>query len=274
MKYIRQTIIAGATAIRSVFSTTGERTKGQKRNVRVNLTPEKVQAVNLRNAIKKLTAILNENFTDGDYHITLTYAVEPTKEEAKENLRKFKKNMRERTKRKGILWKWVAATEYLNERMHHHMICSRVDKDMIISCWKHGHVHFTELDTQGEYSKLAEYICKETEKTFRDEDAVARQRYDRSKNLVEPQPKNETITKTEYLNEIRTPSEIEGYRIIEDTVNRYENELTREECLQCIMISEDPLSRYRKGRRADYEPHYRPIEKQLELDYNFASWEG
>ena len=117
MKYIRQTIIAGATAIRSVFSTTGERTKGQKRNVRVNLTPEKVQAVNLRNAIKKLTAILNENFTDGDYHITLTYAVEPTKEEAKENLRKFKKNMRERTKRKGILWKWVAATEYLNERL-------------------------------------------------------------------------------------------------------------------------------------------------------------
>ena len=95
---------------------------------------------------------------------------------------------------------------------------------------------------------------------------MARQRYDRSRNLVEPQPKNETITKTEYLNEIRFPSEIEGYRIIEDTVNRYENELTREECMQCIMISGTPLSKYRKGRWANYEPHYQPIEKQMQLD--------
>lgn len=271
---MKQTIIAGVTAIRSVFSTTGERPKGQKKSIRINETPEKVRAVNLRNAIKKLTAILNHNFRDGDYHITLTYEAEPSKKEAKENLRKFKRNMRDRAKRRGITWKWVVATEYLNERIHHHMVCSRIERELIEECWKHGHVNFKELDTQGEYSALAEYLCKETEKTFRDEDAVASQRYDHSRNLDIPEPKNETISKTEYLEEIRMPSEIRGYKIIEDTVNRYENELTREECLQCIMISGDPLARYRRGRRADYEPHYKPIEKQLELDYDLPGWGG
>ena len=272
MKYVRQTIIAGLTAIRTIYSSTGERTPGLKRKARQNLTPEKVQAVNLRNAIKKLTAILNNNFSDGDYHITLTYREEPDREEAKECLRKFKNNMRDRMKRREDPWKWVIATEYENERIHHHVVCNREALDAVLDCWKHGHVHHIQLHTDGNYSDLAEYLCKETEKTFRDPDAMARQRYDRSRNLVVPEPKNETISRKEYEEELRFPSEISGYSIIEDTVSRYENELTREECLQCVMLSTgQPMKRYRKGRRGDYDPHYKPYEKQIEFD-DFDYW--
>jgi len=268
MKYIRQTIIAGSTAIRSIFTSTGERTPAQKRKARQNLTPEKVQAANLRNAIKKLTAILNANFSDGDYHVTLTYKDEPSKEDARDALRKFKARMRDRMKRRGMDWKWVAVTEYENERIHHHIVCNREALDMVLSSWGHGHVHHIQLHTDGNYSDLAEYLCKETEKTFRDADAVARQRYDRSRNLIIPEPKNERISKREYEEEIRFPSELEGYRIIEDTVSRYENELTRDECLQCVMLSTgQPMKRYRKGRRGEYEPHYKPYEKQMGFDY-------
>ena len=267
MKYIRQTIIAGVTAIRTIYSSTGERTPGMKRKARQNLTPEKVQAVNLRNAVKKLTAILNHNFSDGDYHITLTYKEEPEREDAKEALRRFKNNMRDRMKRRGLPWKWVIATEYENERIHHHVVCNREALEVILDCWEHGHVHHIQLHTDGNYSELAEYLCKETEKTFRDPDAMARQRYDRSRNLVVPEPKNEMISRREYEEEIRFPSEISGYKIIEDTVNRYENELTREECMQCVMLStSQPMKRYRKGRRGEYEPHYKSYEKQMTID--------
>ena len=76
-----------------------------------------------------------------------------------------------------------------------------------------------------------------------------------------------------YEEELRFPSEIEGYSIIEDTVSRYENELTREECLQCVMVSAAPVKRYRKGRPAEYDPHYKPYEKQMQLDA-FGYWEG
>ena len=273
MKYIRQTIIAGVTAIRSIYTSTGERTPGMKRKAHQNLTPEKVQAVNLRNAIKKLTAILNSNFSDGDYHVTLTYRTEPSSGEAADMLRRFKNNMRDRMKRRDLPWKWVIVTEYENERVHHHVVCNREALDVILDCWKAGHVHHIALHTDGNYSDLAEYLCKETEKTFRDPDAVARQRYDRSRNLVEPQPRNEQISRREYEEELRFPSEIEGYSIIEDTVSRYENELTREECLQCVMVSATPMKRYRKGRPAEYDPHYKPYEKQMQLDA-FGYWEG
>lgn len=273
MKYIRQTIIAGATAIRSIYSSTGMRTPGLQRKAHQNLTPEKVQAVNLRNAIKKLAAILNHNFCDGDFHVTLTYRDEPDPQTAKEILKRFKANMRDRMKRRDLPWKWVVVTEYENQRIHHHIVCNREALTVILNCWKEGHVHHVQLDTNGNYYDLAEYLCKETEKTFRDPDAVARQRYDRSRNLIVPQPRNERITKREYEEEIRDPSGIEGYRILEDTVSRYENELTREECLQCVMLAAAPVKRYRKGRPAEYEPHYKPYEKQLEFD-RMPNWGG
>ena len=265
MKYIRQTIIAGATAIRTIYSSTGERKPGLQRRAHVNLSPEKVQAVNLRNAIKKLTAILNHNFEDGDYHVTLTYRIEPSKEQAKSKLQKFKSNMRDRMKRRVLPWKWVMVTEYENERIHHHIVCNREALDVIKDCWKEGHVNAIQLHTDGNYSDLAEYLCKETEKTFRKPDAIARQRYDRSRNLIVPQPRNERITKREYEDEVRDPSSLEGYMIIEDTISRYENELTREECLQCVMLRTGPAKKFRKGKPVEYEPHYKPYERQLEL---------
>lgn len=214
---------------------------------------------NLKNAILKLTAILNANFQNGDYHITLTHADDPTPEEAKERLNRFLTRMRGRSKAKtcGFLWKWVAVTEYENKRPHSHVVCSRVERKIIEACWTWGKVKFVPLDTDGEYSGLASYFCKETEKTFREADAVQRLRYSHSRNCIIPEPRNKQITKTEYLEEIRNPSEEPGYKIDEDTVERYEHLLTEEECLFCIMKSGNPIKKYTKGRKADYEPYYK-----------------
>ena len=259
MKYIKQTIVAGCTILRSVYPSTGTRKPGQKRTQRVNRSPESVRKTNLRNAILKLTAILNANFQNGDYHITLTHEDDPTPEEAKERLTRFLERMRGRSKakRKGFDWKWVATTEHVNKRPHSHVVCSRVDRKIIEACWTWGHVSFVPLDTDGQYSGLADYFCKETEKTFRDPDAVQRQRFTHSRNLIIPEPRNKQITKAEYLEEIRCPSEEPGYKIDEDTVERYEHLLTEEECMFCIMKSGDPIERYTKGRKAEYEPFYK-----------------
>ena len=86
MKIIRETIVAGRTILRSLHPGVGRRTPGLKRKARENQTPEKVAAVNFRNAVKRLTAILNHNFKDGDYHITLTYAAAVEPQEAKKSL--------------------------------------------------------------------------------------------------------------------------------------------------------------------------------------------
>lgn len=257
MKYIKQTIVAGCTILKSVFPSTGTRKPGQKRRPKVNKTPESVKKTNLRNAIIKLTAIINENFKNGDYHITLTNADDPSMEETKERMQKFLRRMRGRSKAKtsGFLWKWVAAIENKN-KPHIHMVCSRVDRKVIEACWTWGHVNFSPLDTDGEYSGLADYLVKETEETFREPDAIQKQRFTHSRNCVIPQPRQKQISKAEYLREIDYPSEEADCVIDPDTIERYEHLITEEQCLFCIMKSAHPIEGYNKGRPAEYEPEY------------------
>lgn len=261
MKYIKQTIVAGCTIIKSVFPSTGKRKPGQKRKPKVNRSPESVKKTNLRNAIIKLTAIINANFKNGDYHIVLTNADNADPEEVKERLQKFLRRMRGRSKAKtkGFEWKWVAAIEYDGKRPHVHMVCTRVERKIIEACWTWGHVSFRPLDTDGEYSKLADYFCKETEETFRQPDAIQKQRYAHSRNCIIPQPRQKQITKAEYLAEIDHPEdhqEIKEGKVDPDTIERYDHLITEEQCLFCIIKAANPIEGYHKGRPAEYEPEY------------------
>lgn len=260
MKYIKQTIVAGCTILKSVFPSTGKRKPGQKRKPKVNRSPESVRKANLRNAIIKLTAIINENFRNGDYHLVLTFADDPSLEEVKDRLQKFLRRMRGRSKAKtsGFEWKWVASIEHKG-KPHVHMVCSRVDRKIIEACWPWGHASFHPLDTDGEYSGLADYFCKETEETFREPDAIQKQRYTHSRNCIIPQPRQKQLTKAEYLDEINHPEdheEIEEGKLDLDTIERYDHLITEEQCLFCIIRSAHPIEGYRKGRPAEYEPEY------------------
>ena len=49
-----------------------------------------------------------------------------------------------------------------------------------------GNPKFVMLYDSGEYSQLADYLIKETERTFRDEDSAVKQRYSCSRNLTKP----------------------------------------------------------------------------------------
>ena len=269
MKIIRETIVAGRTIMRSLHPGVGKRTPGLKRKAKQNQTPEKVAAVNFRNAVKRLTAILNNNFKDGDYHITLSYAAETDPQEAKACLDRFLRNMHDYCKRHGIEWKRVAVTEYENKRVHHHVVCSGVEREIIEARWKHGHVNFRELYTKGCYHELADYLVKETEKTFRKPDAVSRQRYNPSRNIVVPVPKIEEVSKAQ-LN--RDPKPLKGYYIVSETVNRYEHEFYEIDCLEYIEATDAPVPRIRswkRGRPGKYEKLYRTTEDQLEFELEF-----
>lgn len=259
MKIYRETIVAGRTIIQSLRASTRIKTKkGEKRAAKSNPTPEAVRKVNLRNAVKMLTSILNNNFGLGDYHLTLTYAgEEPTKEEAKRTLQNFQKAMKRYCKKNEIEWKWVAVTEYENHRIHHHMVCSGVDPEVIESKWNKGYVNFKMLEADGNYYKLAEYLIKETEKTFRLPDSVNRKRYSTSGNIVRPEIKKELVS--EKMLE-KDPEPLKGYYIDQDTVNRYEHAVLGVECMEFIQVSleEVPrLKRWNKGKRTKAEQHYK-----------------
>lgn len=259
MNYIRETIVAGRTVLTRLKASTRIKTeKGEKRAARTNPTSEAVRKVNLANAVWKLTSILNANFTGLDYHITLTYAgEEPTKEQAKKNLANFQRRMKRACEKNGQEWKWVAVTEYENHRIHHHVVCSGVELQMLKDKWNHGYVNCKVLDGSGEYSQLAEYLIKETEKTFRLPDSVNKNRYSSSANIIIPEVRKENVSERIVNNELKA---LKGYYIDQDSVRKYEHAVLQVECMEYIQISldDDPrLKKWKKGKRTKYERHYK-----------------
>lgn len=258
MKIFRETIIAGRTIMQAYRASTRVKTKkGEKRKAKSNPTPEAVKKINLRNAVRNLTAILNHNFELGDYHLTLTYSEEPTRQQAKDDRKKFLRNIKGYCSRRGIEWKWIAVTEYENHRIHHHIVCSGIDPEIIATRWKHGWVNFKQLDESGNYYRLAEYLIKETEKTFRLPESVNRKRYSSSGSIVIPQARREEVSERILEKELKP---YKGYYIDEDTVNRYEHAVLGVDCLELIQVSLDPqprLQRWSKGKKVKRERRYR-----------------
>lgn len=263
----RYTTQAGRTRMVRIQASARVNTeKGRKRQPKMTPTPEAVQKVNLRNAIWTLCVLLNSNFQGGDLHLTLTYAKEPTKEEAKRKLQGFIRKLREYHKKRGTQLKWIAATEYENKRIHHHVVISKTDIDVIEQIWKEGWVTPKIMDNSGNYIKLAEYLIKETDKTFREKDSPYKQRYSRSRNLIMPEADFEEVSERVIKN---GPKEDNGYYIDRDTIHTYEHAILGVECMQYIQVSleEIPKRRRRRGKRARQEKEYRvPDQKQLTLD--------
>ncbi len=169
MKYIQKTTIAGDTI--EIEKTRSARF-GEKipRSQNENGTPKSVKEINRRNAIKKLTRILNANFWPNDLHIVLTYSDDylPTSpQEGQKLLDKFKRDMRKAMQDEGKEFLYVAVTEGLSRRLHHHLVISAAEIDTLTRLWPWGAVRIRPLEKNREYSKLAEYLVKETDRTFR-----------------------------------------------------------------------------------------------------------
>lgn len=264
--FYRDTIVAGKTILRSLKAVTRIDTKGQKRKPKANPTPEAVKKVNFRNAVKILTAKLNHNFKPGDYHLTLTYKDAAAPEEAKKQLSNFLRNMHNYCKRNDIEFKWVAVTEYKHTRIHHHIIMSKVDLEIVDKYWKSGYEYPVMLDKSGNYYKLAEYLLKETEKTFREDDSPQKRRYSSSRNVVMPKVHREKVSGKEVYQELKP---LKGYYVDQDTVRKYEHAVLGVECMEYIMVSldeESRLQRWRRGKQVKLNEHYKSNEEQLSMD--------
>ena len=224
---------------------------GGKRRKKENPTAEAVQKYNLKKAIRDLAILLNANFSGGDLHITLTYrGDEPNGEEAKRQLNNFWKRLRRAYRGIGKELKWVAATEYKNKRIHHHIVINKgIAIEEIAKIWGNGILRTSVMDESGDYRKLAEYMIKETEKTFRETDAAQRQRYSCSRNLVRPITKKEEVSAATML---RKPKPVKGYYIDQDSIYEGTNPVTGMPYREYVMIALDAeprLSIWQRGER-------------------------
>lgn len=264
---MRETTVAGRIIHRRVVVPSGNHR--QKRRARTGITSEAVKKNNMRIAIWRLWMLLANNFDSTGSHVTLTYAgKEPEKDQAAADRKKMIAKLRKEFKRQGKELKYVVVTEYKNKRIHHHIVMNSQDVEMVTRLWGKGGVHFTALREEGDFHDLAEYLIKETEKTFRESDSQHKQRYSRSRNLIMPQTKRDETTLKEMTDE---PEPISGYYIPKDRVRRYEHPVTGLEHLEYVEVALGEPRKYKqwpRGKVVSTKEYYRAteIEEQEELE--------
>lgn len=193
---------------------------GVRRADRRRRTSEEVRKNNERARIRKLQRIILANFRNGrTVHLTYRQDERPeTMEEAMQQRKDFLKAMRKACRAAGIEWKFIIVTERgkRGQALHHHMIVEDRTEPIdilrtISKLWKHGRVASTKMEEDEDaFATLADYLLKKETKTDRGGTS-----YSRSRNLVVPEPKKETVKRRTWTKEPKAPA---GWYIVKSSV--------------------------------------------------------
>lgn len=192
---------------------------GMPRSAKKKATPEDIERQNQWVAEKKLRRTINLNFKGDDLHLILTYRKDnrPEKEQQPKILKDFLKDMRRDYRKAGCQFKYILATEYGSRgAVHHHLIINNITQDgisttrLVTKNWKYGRPMWVPLDDTGEYKDLAEYIIKDTSKSFRMEGNPFKQRYTCSRNLEKPVPVVEKMSASRWRDEPKITPKMEN----------------------------------------------------------------
>lgn len=247
MPYVEKTTWAGKTVEKEKYFTARYNKKGVTRNQKQKPTSEEMLRINEANAEKKLRREINTNFGHGDLHITLTYQKDERLDpaEAKKELERYIRKIRKLYKKLGEELRYITVTEYKNKGIHHHIIVNVVDgvkTKELVNAWEKGRPKFTYLDDSGQYGALAQYLIKETRKTFREEGSPSRKRWNSSRNLKKPKTKVEIVKAKEWRKE---PKALKGYILEKDSIREGYHDFTGWpfQCYSMVRIEE--RKRYR-----------------------------
>lgn len=194
------------------------------RSSKLHLTSETQRKLNERNVQRRLTWIIQENFTPEDVLLTLTYPqdVHITPEQGRKDLENYLRRIRYALNKQNIKLKYISKTEIgtLKGRVHHHVIISGdLGRDYLEQQWKDKvngiattrYIEFYENGVSG----LAEYITKDNSLAYRS--------YNCSKNLKRPEAEKQdgriTIKKLQALRNDTHNAEVferlyPGYRFV------------------------------------------------------------
>lgn len=143
MRFIEEkTLRGGGFAEAKIFPTDTNQKRRSPSPVRRKISPEKIATMNEKNAKRYFVALVNQNFSEGDYHATCTYSGKPppldvAQKIAAEFLRRLKKIYGSA----GAEFKYIQIHEFggKNERVHHHILLPKgVPREVIENEWRRG----------------------------------------------------------------------------------------------------------------------------------------
>ena len=185
MQYRTKTIKAGPRLEVEIYPIFGRENSGRLRAAKKNLTPEAVQRNNEERSRRKLVQLIDANFTEKDYHVTLTYAGNPPSyEQARKDVKNFLRAVKRKREQRGLdELKYVYTIEDEQDgkrkRIHIHAIMNGgISREELEQIWGQGYANADNLqpDENG-LEAIARYITKQQKN---------RRKWARSRNLKMP----------------------------------------------------------------------------------------
>ena len=185
MGYRTRTIKAGPRLEVEIYPIFGRENSGRLRAAKKNLTPEAVQRNNEERSRRKLIQLIDANFTEKDYHVTLTYAGQPPEyEKARADVKNFLRAVKRKREQRGLdELKYVYTIEDEQDgkrkRIHIHAIMNGgISREELEQIWGQGYANADNLqpDENG-LEAIARYITKQQKN---------RRKWARSRNLKMP----------------------------------------------------------------------------------------
>ena len=185
MGYRTRTIKAGPRLEVEIYPIFGRENTGRLRAAKKNMTPEAVQRNNEERSRRKLIQLIDANFTEKDYHVTLTYAgTPPAYDQARKDVKNFLRAVKRKREQRGLdELKYVYTIEDEQDgkrkRIHIHAIMNGgISREELERIWGQGYANADNLqpDENG-LEAIARYITKQQKN---------RRKWARSRNLTMP----------------------------------------------------------------------------------------
>ena len=185
MGYRTRTIKAGPRLEVEIYPIFGRENTGRLRAAKKNMTPEAVQRNNEERSRRKLIQLIDANFTEKDYHVTLTYAgTPPAYDQARKDVKNFLRAVKRKREQRGLdELKYVYTIEDEQDgkrkRIHIHAIMNGgISREELEQIWGQGYANADNLqpDENG-LEAIARYITKQQKN---------RRKWARSRNLTLP----------------------------------------------------------------------------------------
>ncbi|MBQ8903878.1 MAG: hypothetical protein IJY73_06280 [Oscillospiraceae bacterium] len=159
MRFVREKAVKSAERYKDVniYQLTTEQDTFSRKRVRKKLSTPKQVKQDWKYARQYATQLVNANFSEGDYILTLTYDEEPeSREDAERDVANFVARVKTLYRRLGLSFRafWATGGGHPRKkgggvtRFHHHLIISGgADRDWVEAAWNYRDINRLPLDT-------------------------------------------------------------------------------------------------------------------------------
>lgn len=243
MPYIKEVCMAGKTLEIEKYYSVRYHPKGERRAQKENPSSEAVRRNNLRRAVKHLRRLMNANFQDGDYLVRLDFHKEKPEDsiQMQELMQKAMRKLKTEYRKTGKELKYIYVKEVGPKGGRHiHMMMNKCDPDIIRRSWNYGGIHIDPLTSNGQYSKIAEYFLKYSERTETTEEKLIGKRWYASRNLEKPVVKKKLILACKFKEKMHVPK---GWYLEKESIRSGISEVTGFEYMSYTLIKAEVTAR-------------------------------